>query len=81
MFNIEAIQIIMRYSLNMPSIDMCDHAYNGKQALEAVKRNVFQNGSILCQYNLILMDCNMPLMDGYDSTKFIRGYLYDLNLP
>ena len=23
----------------------------------------------------------MPFMDGYDSTKFIREYLYDLNLP
>ena len=79
-FNIEAIEIIMRYSLNMHNIEVCDHAFNGKQALEAVKTNVNQNNKTFCQYNLILMDCNMPFMDGYEATKLIREYLYDLNL-
>jgi CheY-like chemotaxis protein len=70
----------MRYSLHIPSLEFCDHAYNGKQALEAVKLNVNKNGSTHCQYKLILMDCNMPFMDGYDATKYIREYLYDLNI-
>jgi len=41
-------------------------ATNGKHALE-----LFQNHShIQC----ILMDINMPVMDGYDSTKQIRQF-------
>ena len=29
------------------------------------------------KYNLILMDCNMPEMDGNETTTFIRQMLYD----
>ncbi|THB70629.1 MAG: response regulator [Gammaproteobacteria bacterium] len=40
-----------------------DIAGNGQEAYEAVK-NV--------PYDLVLMDCNMPVMDGYTSTQKIR---------
>lgn len=40
-----------------------DLAEDGKQALEAFKRK---------HYDLILMDVQMPLMDGYQATKAIR---------
>jgi CheY-like chemotaxis protein len=60
--------------------NFCDNAYNGKQALKAVKKNVKKNRGLFCDYNLILMDCNMPFMDGYDATKAIREYLYSLNI-
>ena len=40
-------------------------ASNGKEALEKVVRE---------DYDLVFMDCNMPVMNGYDSTKQIRIY-------
>jgi len=79
-FNIEAIEIMMLYSFKLPTKDLCDHAYNGRQALEAVMKNVEENEGQFCQYNLILIDCNMPFMDGYDATKAIREYLYKMNI-
>ena len=67
----------MEYGLHLPVKKLCDYAYNGKQAIEAVVNNVEANEGRHCSYNLILIDCNMPFMDGYEATKCIREYLFD----
>ncbi len=43
---------------------MVDTATNGKEAIEALLEN---------DYDIILMDCEMPIMDGFAATKNIRN--------
>lgn len=45
-----------------------DLANNGLEALEKLKRSVAEGS----HYDLILMDCQMPEMDGYQATQLIR---------
>ena len=46
---------------------------NGKEALEILKENE--------EFDAILMDCQMPIMDGYEATKYIREMEKFANLP
>ncbi len=48
-----------------------DYASNGKQAIDMVRKKQ-KDDSCACWYKLILMDCNMPLMDGYTATKILK---------
>jgi CheY-like chemotaxis protein len=50
---------------------VCDIASNGQDALDLFKKN---------KYNLILLDCHMPVMDGFESASEIRKYETEHNL-
>jgi diguanylate cyclase (GGDEF)-like protein len=43
-------------------------AENGRQAVECILRE---------RFDLVLMDCNMPVMSGYDATRQVRTYEAD----
>ena len=50
-----------------------DSAFNGQDALDAISKRASEQCGPVCKwYDLIIMDCNMPIMDGYAATKKIR---------
>jgi signal transduction histidine kinase/DNA-binding response OmpR family regulator len=58
----EINQIVAREILTQAGYE-CDIAANGRLAIDAVIRR---------SYDLILMDCQMPELDGFDATREIR---------
>ena len=53
-----------------------DTASNGANALEMVKKKT-ADGFV---YKLVLMDCNMPRMDGYQCTALMREHFNELGI-
>ena len=61
-----AVKLLSRFGFHV------DVANDGLEALRAIENK---------QYNLVLMDCQMPNMDGYEATRAIRKMASQNNLP
>ena len=79
-YNIDAMMIILSTAFNIDTSQACSTAFNGNQALKKVQESVEFFQGKQCGYEVILMDCNMPFMDGYEATVCIREYLLNLGL-
>lgn len=76
-FNVDALKIILKFKIGIETDIFCDAASDGFEALKKVIFDVEQNhDGMACSYVLILMDCNMPNLDGYDASSRIRQYFY-----
>ena len=75
-FNIQALVIILRSRLKLDTDRLCAFATNGREALEQVRRSILNDRD---GFDLILMDCNMPFVDGYQATSQIRQFLWENN--
>jgi len=64
-YNIDSLRVVVQCAtFEIPHFHLkhrLDTASNGLDALEQIRQN-YEKGQT---YKLILMDCNMPKMDGY----------------
>jgi CheY-like chemotaxis protein len=76
-FCISAMQVILE-SIGINCHNQVDFCINGLEAVNQVKK-VYECG---LQYQIILTDFNMPIMDGIIETANIRNYLEtEIGLP
>ena len=67
--NIYALQLLLE-NIGISS----DYAINGEIAIKKIFDR--QNSkNCKCYYQLILMDCNMPIMDGYFACRKLKEYI------
>ncbi|CDW81611.1 histidine kinase-dna gyrase b-and hsp90-like domain containing protein [Stylonychia lemnae] len=68
-YNILALKGLIS-QLNVQNVDKC---YNGQQALEKVKQNQNQCSFNHIPYQLIFLDNQMPVMNGFDTCRIMRS--------
>ena len=70
--------IISNFLEILTHIDTIDSANNGQEALDLVRVN--ERSTRKRYYDLIFLDLNMPIKDGYDACKAIIDHYASINL-
>lgn len=75
--------IILQHVFEM-DLKILKAVYNGFEALDELARDIEENNNKglgrVSSYCLILMDCSMPMLDGYETTEIIRQVFFKQNL-
>jgi CheY-like chemotaxis protein len=71
-YNIHALKSVLHFTCKV-DVTIIDMAFNGREALDKIKANVKRFGR--CTYDIVFMDCHMPILDGYQAATRIREYL------
>ena len=77
-YNIVGMKVLLPQASDVSILDYVDEAKNGREALNKVVQS-YKNGKFC--YGLIFMDCNMPVMDGFEATDMIRNFISGTELP
>ena len=72
-FNLTALIGIMKVLGLENADDIVDTCFNGQGIVDHIEKAVEQNDPQ--RYSLILTDCQMPVMDGYEAVKKVRNLL------
>ena len=73
-FNVRALVHILRM-MGLPQDVVIDTAFNGQEAVELMHQAVAERQ--VDRYQLILMDCSMPILDGYLASRQIRELIQE----
>ena len=57
---------------------IADFAHNGEEALNLIQQALYDNNPY--EYSIIMMDCSMPFMDGYEATRKIRKQFASMDI-
>eukprot|EP01016_Furgasonia_blochmanni_P029533 TRINITY_DN309_c0_g2_i2.p1 TRINITY_DN309_c0_g2~~TRINITY_DN309_c0_g2_i2.p1 ORF type:complete len:985 (-),score=87.03 TRINITY_DN309_c0_g2_i2:39-2993(-) len=60
---------------------VCHTAYNGKEAVERIVEMSSSSQRNRTKLDMIFMDCDMPVMDGFEATKILRELMNKGELP
>jgi len=68
----EINQIVIKEQLSDMGI-RCELANNGQEGVDAIKRSIAEKQ----EFDIVFMDCQMPVMDGLTAVKHIRAIEHD----
>lgn len=71
-YNLMGLEVLLQQTGYKNIMQLIDKAGDGLEALQKVKNSV---RDMKYSYGLIIIDCSMPLMNGYEATEKIRRYL------
>lgn len=74
-FNVKALRIILNLLHLKEGIEVVE-AMNGLEAVQAVKADIELHNGSYTSFVFIMMDSNMPFMDGCTATQEIRNLIH-----